>query len=60
MNFMDRRAFQEEFPYNLKLCQQFAHLAKSFEAWRPIRGDGSLDCRAEDMAVCQGIAITAP
>ena len=35
---------QEQFPHNANLQQQFASLAASFQAWRPIRGDG---CSAE-------------
>ena len=31
---------QEQFPHNANLQQQFASLAASFQAWRPIRGDG--------------------
>ena len=31
---------QEQFPHNANLQQQFASLAASFQAWRPVRGDG--------------------
>ncbi|CAK9068266.1 unnamed protein product [Durusdinium trenchii] len=37
---------QEQFPHNANLQQQFASLAASFQAWRPIRGDGNCYYRA--------------
>eukprot|EP00438_Fugacium_kawagutii_P023349 Skav218612 [mRNA] locus=scaffold3208:75427:84213:+ [translate_table: standard] len=38
--FYQRPPFKEQFPHNENLQQQFASLATSFQAWRPIRGDG--------------------
>eukprot|EP00439_Symbiodinium_sp_Y106_P027094 s728_g3.t1 len=37
---------QQQYPHNANLQQQFGELARSFKAWRPVRGDGNCYYRA--------------